>query len=190
MLRIALKEWAVICELLLEGRQSILLRKGGIQETAGPGRFQLEHDRFALFPAWEHQNLDGLKPAWHARMEPADGEPQTLTLRGVGQVAAIWPVPSRAAFDRLDDLHGWARPQIDMRFNYMPERPLYLLAIRASRLARPKRMTMKPAYWGCKSWVPLEERDAVDDDGAVPVMDDEGFAMVVRRIGEAMKGPK
>ena len=52
MLRIALKEWAVICDLLLAGEQAILLRKGGVHEGTGPGQFRLEHDRFALFPAW------------------------------------------------------------------------------------------------------------------------------------------
>ena len=29
MLDIALKEWAVVCDLLLEGRLAVLLRKGG-----------------------------------------------------------------------------------------------------------------------------------------------------------------
>src|SRR5690606_840280 len=54
MLTVALKEWAVVCDLLLEGKCSLLLRKGGVHEDRGPGRFELEHERFTLYPAWEH----------------------------------------------------------------------------------------------------------------------------------------
>ncbi|MEL7089128.1 MAG: DUF1802 family protein [Planctomycetota bacterium] len=62
MIDIALKEWACVCDLLLEGKTCLLLRKGGVHEYDGPGRFKLEYDRFALFPAWEHENLDWIKP--------------------------------------------------------------------------------------------------------------------------------
>ena len=41
-------------------------------------------------------------------------EPERFELKAIGEVARIWPVPSREAFDRLDDLHAWATPQIDM----------------------------------------------------------------------------
>lgn len=187
MLHLALKEWAVICDLLLEGQQAIVLRKGGIAEDDGPGRFKLEHDRFALFPAWEHQREEGLKPEFQARVERFDTEPQNVTLRGMAEVAGIWPVPSRQAFDLLDDLHGWAPPQIDMRFNYKPDRPLYVVALRALRLAEPKTIAVHPDYWGCRSWVPLTPEHAVDDAGAVPAMDADAFAAVLERVAGAMR---
>ena len=41
MLNVALKEWAIICDRLVAGDQAILLRKGGIDEADGPGRFRL-----------------------------------------------------------------------------------------------------------------------------------------------------
>ena len=41
MLKYAFKEWAVVCRALTEGKQALILRKGGIAETGG--RFQLEH---------------------------------------------------------------------------------------------------------------------------------------------------
>ena len=186
MLDVALKEWAVVCDLLLEGLQSILLRKGGIHEEQGSGRFRLTHNRFALFPAREHQHVDGMKPQFRARVDAMAGEPESFELRGVGEVAAIWPLPSRRVFDRLDDLHGWAGPQVDMRFNYKADRPLYLLAIRAFRLVEPKTITLKPHYWGCKSWVPLEPEDTVDDTDLVPAIDEAVFTAILERIESAM----
>ena len=52
-LSIAFKEWAVICRALAEGRQSLILRKGGIAEAGG--QFRPEHDRFLLYPTYFHE---------------------------------------------------------------------------------------------------------------------------------------
>jgi len=186
MLHVGLKEWAVICDLLLEGKQIFVLRKGGIHERGGAGVFALEHDRFVLFPAWMHQKPEGLKQPYHDRVRHFGSEPDEVTFTGVGEAAKIWQVPSRQAFDQLDDLHCWDTSQIDMRFNYKPDRPLYLVAIRAYRLADPKTVEQHWSYKGCKSWVPLQEGHAVDDREAAAVLDDAGFADVVERIDRAL----
>ena len=56
---IALKEWAVTIKALDEGIQTILFRKGGIHEE---GReFRIEHNRFLLYPTYEHQREELLK---------------------------------------------------------------------------------------------------------------------------------
>src|SRR5438477_9900680 len=59
MLKHAFKEWAVICKALAEGRQALILRKGGIAEPDAD--FQLERTRFWLFPAYLHQQADALQ---------------------------------------------------------------------------------------------------------------------------------
>ncbi len=110
-----------------------------------------------------------------------------MTLRGMGSVDHIWPVPSREVFDRLDDLHCWSRPQIDMRFHYKPERPLYLMAVRVYQFAQPKTIPNREHYAGCKSWVPLEAHDAVDDSNAAPVLDDAAFQHVVDRVNHTFR---
>ena len=185
-LDIALKEWAAVCDLLASGELAILLRKGGIEESAGPGRFELIHDRFALWPAWEHQDPERIKPAFRDRVQVYDREPDELSLQAIGVVSSdtIWPVPSRAAFDQLEDLHCWTTPQIDMRFNYKPDRPLYLMAVRAYRLPAPKRVPNRADYAGCRSWVPLEQEDEVEVTGAEPALDDEAFKRIVQRIND------
>src|SRR5690606_1462050 len=116
MLSIALKEWSIVCDLLLEGSLAILSRKGGIHESGGPGVFELEHPRFVLFPSWAHQRPGMMKPPYRDRVNVLTAEPQRLTFHGLGEVSHIWHVPSRGAFDQLDDLHCWTREQIDMRF--------------------------------------------------------------------------
>ncbi|MFA9478387.1 DUF1802 family protein [Phycisphaerales bacterium AB-hyl4] len=188
MLDVALKEWAVVCDLLLEGELALLLRKGGIHERGGVAVFELEHPRFALFPAWLHQVPNRMKPAYRDRVVRRREEPGEVTLKGVGEATHIWQVPSREAFDSLDDLHVWSKPQIDMRFNYKPERPLYLVAVRVSRLVEPKVVANRPTYAGCKSWVPLAAEDAVDDAGAAAVVDDARYEAMVARVERAMRG--
>ncbi len=189
MIDLALKEWAIVCDLLVQGRCCLLLRKGGIAEEGGPGRFKLEHDRFAFFPAWEHENLEWIKPGFLIRDTPIVGAPPEIALQGYGEVAGIWRVPSRGAFDQLDDLHPWTAPQIDMRFDYKPERPLYLLALRVFKLSSPKVIPNRAAFAGCRSWVPLPAEDRVDEAGAAAVMGDEAFAGVLRRVTQALEKP-
>src|SRR5579884_3234518 len=53
----AFKEWAVVCQALAQGTQSLILRKGGIEED-----FTLEQRRFWLYPTYTHQQNDGIKP--------------------------------------------------------------------------------------------------------------------------------
>ena len=196
---IALKEWACVCDLLVEGRCGVLLRKGGVHELAGPGRFRLEHDRFALFPAWEHENLAWIKPELRPDRGPIQHEPAEIELRGYAEVAGLWEVPQvggREAFDRLDDLHPWLPPQVDMRFDYKPDRPLYAMLVRAYALDEPKIIPNRRSFAGCRSWVPLEGSDRLGggdanqvgarEEGAKAAVGDREFARWRERVEAAL----
>ncbi len=184
MLNIALKEWSIVCDLMMEGRLSLLLRKGGIHEDRGPGEFRLEHPHFGLFPSWAHQKPQMVKEPFRRRVQVME-EPANITVAAIGQAERIWEVPSRTAFDRLDDLHCWTPEQIDMRFNYKPDHPLYLVAVRCALLPQPKTVVNDWSYGGCKSWVPLKPQDAIDPTGATPALDDETFAQIIDRVNRA-----
>ncbi|HEX4591747.1 MAG TPA: DUF1802 family protein, partial [Gemmataceae bacterium] len=71
MLRIAFKEWAVICQALAEGRQALILRKGGIAETGG--QFAPEHSRFWLYSTFAHEKPEGIKPEAEELFRAAHG---------------------------------------------------------------------------------------------------------------------
>ena len=91
---VALKEWAVVCDLLAEGECHFVLRKGGIHEDRGPGRFELEHARFAFYPAWEHQWPGGVREAWADRVRVFDREPKEVGLTAIGSPAAVRTMPA------------------------------------------------------------------------------------------------
>jgi hypothetical protein len=145
----------------------ILLRKGGIYEAAG--EFEIEHRSFLLFPTVLHQKRAMLKPEWQ-NFVSCVSEPKEITLSLAGEITNIVQIASRMQIDNIDAEHIWSSALIDMRFNYRPENPLYLLLVRAYRLPAPVTIENTPAYAGCKSWVPLER--PIDRSSAIPVLDD------------------
>lgn len=173
---VALKEWQVVCDALARGEQSILLRKGGIQE--GPGGFSIEHRRFALLPTRLHQKAEMLKPSYRDRVNGGDVEPEAFHLTHVGEITEILTVDSREVLDRLDDLHVWDEPYLEMRWNYRPERPLYLLLVRAYALDEPFDLKNTYEVAGCRSWVPLKG----PLEASRPVLSNADHAAVVGRV--------
>lgn len=160
-LDVALKEWHAVTRALSTGRQCVLLRKGGIHETEGV--FQTEHNRFLLYPTWLHQNVDWIKPGDRHDAVARTTEPEELPMEAWAEVTDVLRVPNRPAMDALNDQHIYLSPLIDMRFNYKPHNPLYLLIVRAWRLNTPVTIQNTPAYAGCRSWVPLEKPINVAD---------------------------
>ena len=84
---IAFKEWAVTVRALAEGEQLLTLRKGGIREP--DKHFELEHDRFFLYPTFDHQRTDLVRESHRPELARAleegvwsDGEPSAANTDG------------------------------------------------------------------------------------------------------------
>jgi hypothetical protein len=171
-MNVALKEWSAVENALLEGRQIFLLRKGGIAE-AHRGGFQARYPEFLIFPTFEHQHLDSIRPEFHALAEP---QPEgVIGIRTLAKVVdTVAAPPRREAWAELDRFHIWSAPLLDIRYRYRPDLPLHILVLRAYRL--PKQFTVpdRPSYAGCKSWVHLKEE--LDVAGAQPVIEEAAFA--------------
>ena len=96
-------------EALAEGRQTFLLRKGGIAE--GKRGFELEHDEFVFFPTWEHQQADSIRPEFHKlfeKVKPPD--PNVLEIRCLAKVTDVLRAPiEMEAMQRLARHHIWEK---------------------------------------------------------------------------------
>jgi hypothetical protein len=123
-----------------------------------------------------------LKPEAHEGFRPHAAEPERVHVSAAAAVTDVIQLKSRAQMDALDGEHVWTEPLIDMRFNYRPKNPLYLLLVRTYRLGRPVTLENTPEYAGCKSWVPLEQ--PVETGGAAPVLDDVKYDFRRRQILE------
>jgi hypothetical protein len=180
-LTISLKEWDLLINALLTGEQAILLRKGGILEA--DNQFELEHKRFLFYPTFIHQDPRMVKPEWRERIGKLAAEPDKIEIKGYGEVAAILEVPGRPQLETLSALHLWDAPLLDMRFAYRPEKPLYLVVVRAFQLPSPVTISNTIEYAGCKSWVPLLE--PIDISGARQSMPEERLQQTLTRIRTA-----
>src|SRR5262245_21495345 len=129
-LKHAFKEWAVICQALAEGRQALILRKGGIAEAGGD--FRLESTRFWLYPTYVHERRDALKSESEALLAGVEAErpPHGIDrLTHFAEVAAAYWVQDLAKALALDDLHLWSEAAVMARFAY--RRPgLFVLPVR------------------------------------------------------------
>lgn len=171
----ALKEWAVICAALREGLQTVLLRKGGIHDRGGV--FSPEHRAFWLYPTFEHQQPAYLQPAYHRLLEQVIANPTRDGHIALDSFATVEQIRLAADQDwlqaRLDRLI-WSEDYLKLRFDYKPNKPLYVLSLRVYRLPQAHWLQARDSYAGCVSWLPLAE--SLLTGAAEPVLSDAEFA--------------
>lgn len=169
---VALKEWNATVSALESGRQILLLRKGGLLDPEG--RFEVEFPRFWLAPTRFHQDATLLKEDEHHLLgEAPAGRRKILPLRSFATVEKTWAVEVEEE-SKLEELHHiWSRRWLETRFDYQPENPLLVLALRVFVLPQPHTVTMRPEYFGCKSWIEMEE--PLDGSGARAALESEEF---------------
>ena len=90
---VAFKEWAVTVRALAEGEQLVTLRKGGIREPQK--HFKLDHERFFLYPTFDHQRSDLVRESHRPELSRALEEGVWST--GLSATAAARCRPSRWA---------------------------------------------------------------------------------------------
>jgi hypothetical protein len=155
---LALKEWAAVVHALLDGRQTVLLRKGGVREK----RFDIAGDRFVLFPTVAHAHAERVR-AGHDEVLTAgaadvDDDTGQFVVRAGVELVAVIPMTDAAALATLTDLHIWTHEHIAERLAFRPKHPLQVLVVDTVRLAAPITLVRTPAYGGCSSWVDLPIR--------------------------------
>ena len=177
----AFKEWAVSCEALREGKQILLIRKGGIREEGGT--FRIEDPEFFLLPTYEHQNARLLQSAFLLRLEAIQKEernPCLVTLNAYAVVEDILLARDEAQVNALADETIWNETYVKERFDFNPYDPLYLLILRVYRLPEPVTLPLRSDYGGCKSWVTLECPIATQN--AVPAIPNAEFTARRERL--------
>jgi len=206
---IAFKEWAVTVRALAEGEQLLTLRKGGIREENK--HFELLHDKFFLYPTFDHQRNDLVRESHHPELrraleegvwpdeEPpprallADGgipQPDRVRIRSWAEVIDHWTVSERAVVDSLSPFHIWTRDYAEKRLAWKRRHPLHILLLRTYRIPRPVTVRVKQEFGGCRSWVEFD-RDLPFE--GTPVIADDEFdraADEIRRIVGEMTGDR
>ena len=177
----ALKEWSAAVHAMLDGRQTVLLRKGGIGEK----RFAVTASRFLLFPTVAHSHTERVRPEHRDLLDAAAGDrpDDAVIVRAGAKVVAAVEVNRPEALEEIAQLHIWTAQSVRAdRLDFRPKHRLTVLVVQASPLVEPMRLTRTPEYAGCKSWVPLP----ADPTWAAPVHDGAMLAEIVERVRESI----
>jgi hypothetical protein len=200
----ALKEWAVVCRALEEGRQVILLRKGGIMEYRQG--FEVKHTDFFLYPTYEHQSKESLQPNYVNKLDivlqnaPVNNRNR---ITSCAAVVLVKEITNKSVLGRLEKYHIWNDQYINVRFSYNPNRPLNVVVLRVYKMNTPIEVDVKPELAGCKSWVPvqlllsdtkLQQEDDNHSGSAIdiikpdckPVFNDSEFTEIVTELQEVL----
>jgi hypothetical protein len=181
----ALKEWSAAVHALLDGRQRVLLRKGGIGEK----RFELAAREFLLFPTVAHSHAERVRAEHRDVLKAAAGDStdDELVIRAAAKVVAAVPVNRPEGLRAIEDLHIWTAESVRAeRLDFRPKHKLAVLVVSVIPLAEPVRIVRTPEYAGCKSWVELPVRAPWAAPVPGPVHDEAALAAVAVRVRDAV----
>lgn len=179
---IAFKEWALVCEALRRGDQSLILRKGGIAE--GRDGFRFKHEAFFLFPTLFHEQLVRTKlPEDTVIPAPPPGQVRIDTFVRIEWTRLITDL---AALEALNTFHILQPAVVKERFHYDEMPGINAALARVYRLEKPWEFPMRPSYGGCRSWVTIPEPPS--DLVFAPALGDLEHAERRRRLLEILEG--
>ena len=147
-----LKEWAIVCEAMGRGEQSVILRKGGLAE--GRAGFAFRHAEFFLFPTFFHEQVGKVRITGAEIPEAREGE---IEIRFFAKVIAATYIASWETAATLEPLHILERSVVRERFDYEKAPGLHVALVRVFRLSPTWVFPDTPRYCGCRSWVTLPE---------------------------------
>jgi hypothetical protein len=183
----ALKEWSAAVHAMLDGRQTVLLRKGGIGEkrfalpdVVGPAT-PATAPRFLLFPTVAHSHAERVRPEHRDLVDAAaaDSTDDEIVLRAGAKVVAAVEVNRPDALEEIAPLHIWTAESVRAdRLDFRPKHRLTVLVVQASPLVEPMRLPRTPEYAGCTSWVTLP----VSPEWAQPVHDDATLHEIAEQV--------
>jgi len=195
---IALKEWAVTVRALAEGEQLLTLRKGGIREENR--HFEIEHDRFFLYPTFDHQQgrhvRESHRPELGRALEEgvwADGEPplnglgydagieqpDRVRIRAWAEVAGHWTIDDPRCVDALSPYYVWTTDYAEKRLAWRRRHPLHVILLRTYRIPRPVTVKVRDEHNGGRSWLEIT-RDLPFE--GTPVLCDDEFDRATEEI--------
>jgi hypothetical protein len=181
----ALKEWAVAVKALREGRQVLLVRKGGISEDTRDFRIQAE--RFLFLPTYEHQRRDLLQPPFQADLDAVLAEPRdTATVRfdTLAELTDLFEITEPSQVEALAPFYCFSEQYAEERLRWRPRKPLLVMAVRAYRLTAPLVLPTRPEFGGCKSWLTLDED--ILPDNLTAALDDAAYAAQIAAVRDAL----
>jgi len=167
----AIKEWAIVCQALEEGKQTLLLRKGGVVEEGD--QLKPEHPEFFLYPTYDHGGPDGIKADWRPRLGKLDKEAKDVKhihFRLYAIVDSVFKITDWEVAKQFIPFTILSDQAFEKDFREGDWEGLYLFVVRVYSLAVPMDLPRKSSHEAAKIWVPLGT--SLFTSGAYPVIPD------------------
>ncbi|MEM9236243.1 MAG: DUF1802 family protein [Verrucomicrobiota bacterium] len=177
------KEWQVVCDALASGRQSLILRKGGIHE--GRAGFSFAEESFFLFPTRFHNQDQFVREgAVDPKPEWKPGEEVVVK----HHCEALWArtVSDWEKLAALEPFHIWTKETVRQRFDWegkgMSSGSIHVALLRVRELAEPWAFPYEKKYGGCRSWIDLPDPPSGWDEGCRFPVGDDDFATLATKV--------
>lgn len=152
MERAGFKEWAIVCQALGRGEQSIILRKGGIAE--GREGFSFRHQEFFLFPTYFHEQVEKVR---QSDIEFPAQTTDKIEINCFAKVELSGVIKSWEIAQALEPFHILRPEVVRERFDYDRAPGLPIAFVRVFRIEPSWIFANAKSYAGCRSWVNLPE---------------------------------
>ena len=164
------------------------LRKGVLRRADKP--FRLAHERFFLYPTFDHQRrrprarvpparaaprarggrLERRRAAAaHVRLRRALQQPDRVRIRAWAEVTDHFTIVDPRCVDALSPFYVWTPDYAEKRLGWRGRQPLHVLLLRTYRIPRPVTVKVKDEYTGptrgssCSANSPSRARPVLSD---------------------------
>ena len=100
-----------------------------------------------------------------------------LTIKHVAFLTGCWTTFDPKVLTALSDHHVWTEEFLSSRLRWRAKQPITVMDLRCSQLDQPLVIPTQEHYWGCFSWVDLDQGVNVDvNQASKAVIEDTAFA--------------
>ena len=172
--------------------------RASCRQTGKP--FKLAHERFFLYPTFDHQPGDLVRESHQPELRRAleegvwsDGEPPLHTfvsgaplqqpdrvrIRAWAEVTDHFTIVDPRCVDALSPFYVWTPDYAEKRLGWRGRQPLHVLLLRTYRIPRPVTVKVKDEYTGPSAWIELQRELPFE---GTPVLSDAEFERASEEI--------
>jgi hypothetical protein len=136
-----------------------------------------------LFPTYEHQDQESLKPEYRGLLSQSLSEKPDLgevVIKHWAKVDDAIAMTSMEPVLKQSANHIWSESCIQYRWEWQSHKPLWLLLLRVYALETPQTLEVLEDYTGCKSWVDFQVQ--LGELPCKPVLDDASYAAMAAKV--------